>query len=140
METLREGAFSVLQLMLLGYQHSPSAFHVLVPHIPSLLQHLEAESDISKQYQTQHLPKRSKLERTIIPFEIMEKLYKRQQDPFPVQITRNSDSTLQRFVELVYILMSIHMGFPELYSPLLPILSKYVYIWNLCSNCLASTL
>ncbi|XP_069825824.1 ubiquitin carboxyl-terminal hydrolase 35 isoform X2 [Dendropsophus ebraccatus] len=34
---VREGALSVLRYMLLSFQHSPEAFHLIVPHIPQMV-------------------------------------------------------------------------------------------------------
>ncbi|XP_049337527.1 ubiquitin carboxyl-terminal hydrolase 38 [Astyanax mexicanus] len=38
---VRQGALSVLSHMLLSFQHSPEAFHLVVPHVVSLVQSLQ---------------------------------------------------------------------------------------------------
>ncbi|XP_043918200.1 ubiquitin carboxyl-terminal hydrolase 38 [Protopterus annectens] len=40
---VRNGALAVLSHMLLSFQHSPEAFHLIVPHIVSLIQFLRSE-------------------------------------------------------------------------------------------------
>lgn len=55
---LRQGALSVLKYMLLSFQHSPDAFHLLVPQIPKLMASLSKErsnSGISCQQQLSEL-------------------------------------------------------------------------------------
>ncbi|XP_059820473.1 ubiquitin carboxyl-terminal hydrolase 35-like isoform X1 [Hypanus sabinus] len=44
---VRAGALSVLKYMLLSFQHSSEAFHVLVPHIPRLMMSLSKEESNS---------------------------------------------------------------------------------------------
>ncbi|XP_064265804.1 ubiquitin carboxyl-terminal hydrolase 35 isoform X2 [Passer domesticus] len=44
---VREGALSVLQYMLLSFQHSHEAFHLLLPHIPRLVASLKKEDSNS---------------------------------------------------------------------------------------------
>ncbi|XP_031451345.1 ubiquitin carboxyl-terminal hydrolase 35 [Phasianus colchicus] len=44
---VREGALSVLQYMLLSFQHSHEAFHLLLPHIPRLVTSLKKEDSNS---------------------------------------------------------------------------------------------
>ncbi|XP_051882178.1 ubiquitin carboxyl-terminal hydrolase 35-like isoform X2 [Pristis pectinata] len=44
---VRAGALAVLKYMLLSFQHSPEAFHVLVPHIPKLMVSLSKEESNS---------------------------------------------------------------------------------------------
>ncbi|CAH2225644.1 ubiquitin carboxyl-terminal hydrolase 35 [Pelobates cultripes] len=44
---VREGALSVLRYMLLSFQHSPEAFHLIIPHIPQLILCLARESSNS---------------------------------------------------------------------------------------------
>ncbi|XP_067841551.1 ubiquitin carboxyl-terminal hydrolase 35-like [Heptranchias perlo] len=44
---VRAGALDVLKYMLLSFQHSPEAFHVLVPHIPKLVVSLSKEESNS---------------------------------------------------------------------------------------------
>ncbi|KAG8539116.1 hypothetical protein GDO81_021418 [Engystomops pustulosus] len=41
---VREAALSVLRYMLLSFQHSPEAFHLIVPHIPHMVSCLSNES------------------------------------------------------------------------------------------------
>ncbi|XP_068122828.1 ubiquitin carboxyl-terminal hydrolase 35 [Hyperolius riggenbachi] len=41
---VREGALSVLRYMLLSYQHSPEAFHLIIPHVPHVVSFLSNES------------------------------------------------------------------------------------------------
>lgn len=41
---LRPGALAVLEHMLLGYQHSPDIFHVLLSHLKNLLVTLQKEA------------------------------------------------------------------------------------------------
>ncbi|XP_071990073.1 ubiquitin carboxyl-terminal hydrolase 35 [Engystomops pustulosus] len=41
---VREAALSVLRYMLLSFQHSPEAFHLIVPHIPQMVSCLSNES------------------------------------------------------------------------------------------------
>ncbi|KAM9319472.1 ubiquitin carboxyl-terminal hydrolase 35 [Gastrophryne carolinensis] len=41
---VREGALSVLKYMLLSYQHSPDAFHLITPHIPQMVCCLSSET------------------------------------------------------------------------------------------------
>ncbi|XP_029458064.1 ubiquitin carboxyl-terminal hydrolase 35 [Rhinatrema bivittatum] len=44
---VREGAFAVLKSMLLSFQHSTEAFHLLLPHIPRLVRALSYENSKS---------------------------------------------------------------------------------------------
>ncbi|XP_019385967.1 PREDICTED: ubiquitin carboxyl-terminal hydrolase 35 [Crocodylus porosus] len=44
---VREGALSVLQYMLLSFQHSHEAFHLLLPHVPRLVASLKKEDSNS---------------------------------------------------------------------------------------------
>ncbi|KAM8976668.1 ubiquitin carboxyl-terminal hydrolase 35 isoform 2-T2 [Pelodytes ibericus] len=44
---VREGALSVLRYMLLSFQHSPEAFHLIIPHIPQLICCLSRENSNS---------------------------------------------------------------------------------------------
>ncbi|NWI11808.1 UBP38 hydrolase, partial [Crypturellus soui] len=44
---VREGALAVLQYMLLSFQHSHEAFHLLLPHIPRLVASLKKEDSNS---------------------------------------------------------------------------------------------
>ncbi|XP_072257515.1 ubiquitin carboxyl-terminal hydrolase 35 [Pyxicephalus adspersus] len=41
---VREGALSVLRYMLLSYQHSPEAFHMIIPHLPQVVSSLSSEN------------------------------------------------------------------------------------------------
>ncbi|XP_075054717.1 ubiquitin carboxyl-terminal hydrolase 35 [Mixophyes fleayi] len=41
---VREGALSVLRYMLLSFQHSPEAFHLIIPHVPQLVRCLSNEN------------------------------------------------------------------------------------------------
>ncbi|XP_063813051.1 ubiquitin carboxyl-terminal hydrolase 35 [Pseudophryne corroboree] len=41
---IREGALSVLRYTLLSFQHSPEAFHLILPHIPQLVCCLSSEN------------------------------------------------------------------------------------------------
>ncbi|MBN3297942.1 UBP38 hydrolase, partial [Amia calva] len=53
---VREGALSVLSYLLLSFQQSPEAFHLLLPQIPQLISALSAEeSDTAKHCLTQLL-------------------------------------------------------------------------------------
>uniref|UniRef100_A0A8D0BPS0 Ubiquitin specific peptidase 35 n=1 Tax=Salvator merianae TaxID=96440 RepID=A0A8D0BPS0_SALMN len=44
---LREGAFPILRYMLLSFQHSHEAFHLLLPHIPKVVAALHKENSNS---------------------------------------------------------------------------------------------
>ncbi|XP_053167513.1 ubiquitin carboxyl-terminal hydrolase 35 [Hemicordylus capensis] len=44
---LREGALSILRYMLLSFQHSHEAFHLLLPHIPRMVASLNKENSNS---------------------------------------------------------------------------------------------
>ncbi|KAM6448707.1 ubiquitin carboxyl-terminal hydrolase 35 isoform 2-T3 [Liasis olivaceus] len=44
---LREGALSILRYMLLSFQHSHEAFHLLLPHIPRVVAALQKENSNS---------------------------------------------------------------------------------------------
>nr|DBA28977.1 TPA: hypothetical protein GDO54_009253 [Pyxicephalus adspersus] len=41
---VRPGAFAVLSHMLLSFQHSPEAFHMIVPHVVNLVQSFKSDS------------------------------------------------------------------------------------------------
>uniref|UniRef100_A0A8C5M278 Ubiquitin specific peptidase 35 n=1 Tax=Leptobrachium leishanense TaxID=445787 RepID=A0A8C5M278_9ANUR len=41
---IRDGALSVLRYMLLSFQHSPDAFHSIVPHVPQMILCLSGEN------------------------------------------------------------------------------------------------
>ncbi|KAM4044676.1 ubiquitin carboxyl-terminal hydrolase 35 [Anomaloglossus baeobatrachus] len=41
---VRDGALCVLRYMLLSFQHSPEAFHLIVPHVPQMVSCLSNES------------------------------------------------------------------------------------------------
>ncbi|KAM4699405.1 ubiquitin carboxyl-terminal hydrolase 35 [Discoglossus pictus] len=44
---VREGALSVLRYMLMSFQHSPEAFHLIIPHIPQMVCFLSNEASNS---------------------------------------------------------------------------------------------
>ncbi|OCT96211.1 hypothetical protein XELAEV_18013886mg [Xenopus laevis] len=52
---LRDAALSVLRYMLLSFQHSPEAFHLIIPHIPQLIFHLSNENSNSAASCLEHL-------------------------------------------------------------------------------------
>ncbi|KAE8627808.1 hypothetical protein XENTR_v10007169 [Xenopus tropicalis] len=52
---LRDGALSVLRYMLLSFQHSPEAFHLIIPHIPQLILHLSNENSNSATNCLEHI-------------------------------------------------------------------------------------
>nr|XP_023656425.1 ubiquitin carboxyl-terminal hydrolase 35 isoform X3 [Paramormyrops kingsleyae] len=52
---VREAALSVLSYLLLSFQHSPEAFHLLLPEIPPLIGRLAAEESASAQLCLQQL-------------------------------------------------------------------------------------
>ncbi len=139
---LREGALTVLESYLLGYQHSAYAFHTNLNHIISLLMHLLKE----KEANDTEVPVND-----VVPMEVdshnnrelftlnyhsltlLHNIYAGVvKEPAVVEyaskdeVASQLDPVLHRFIELIYVLIERHTGHPELYQPVLELIHSYV--------------
>jgi len=132
----------VLESYLLGYQHSAYAFHTNLNHIISLLVHLlkEKESNNKEVPATDTTPMEvdSSNNRELFTLNyhsltLLHNIYAGVvKEPTVVEyasqeeVARMLDPVLNRFIELIYVLIERHTGHPELYQPVLELIQDYV--------------
>jgi hypothetical protein len=132
---LCESALTLLETLLLTHQHSPRAFHSVLPQLLHLLIHTQNQFTKSPSTTTliQESPSHNSITQTTTttttrPFVslVMElhRLYTTAM--LPRDVVLNED-VVSRLASLLHTLMFCHPGYPELYSSLSSLLSSYVH-------------
>lgn len=109
--SLRQTAFSVLEFLLLGYQHSPFVFHNLLPNFEEFLKYLYQEKLVTTPFTSTPSSNLSYTSQSILL-----QLYTFQLPPFSNEPTIDIEENL---CNLLHTLMFQYTGYPELYSSLL---------------------
>ncbi len=118
-DQLYKGAFTVLEYLLLGYQHSPDVFHSLVNYFPPLLDSLAHQKQCVDFSLEEPDRKRAKPDgHSFVHAGTLKLLYSSER-MLSFKYVQDVEDLYTKIIELVQTLMYIHMGFPELYTRLL---------------------
>jgi hypothetical protein len=139
---LCESALTLLEALLLIHQHSPRAFHTVLPQLLHFLTHTQNQitkcpstMPISENSPHNSLPQTTTTTATTTttvtttrPFAslVMELHCLYAHTGSPRDVVLNKD-VVSRLASLLYTLMFCHSGYPELYSTLSTLLSSYVH-------------
>jgi len=140
---LRVGALELLETLLLTHQHSPRAFHTVLPHLIQLLRHsprkpgecVSATSFTEARCGVNEPPTLCSLASLVME---LRGLYANATSASCRQVDVSEDFAA-RLASLVHTLLFCHPGYPELYAPLVTLLAPYVYSRTLSLHSLASS-
>jgi ubiquitin C-terminal hydrolase len=126
---LRVGALELLETLLLTHQHSPRAFHTVLPHLIQLLRHsprkpgecVSATSFTEARCGVNEPPTLCSLASLVME---LRGLYANATSASCRQVDVSEDFAA-RLASLVHTLLFCHPGYPELYAPLVTLLAPY---------------